>query len=55
MKKVALLSGILFLLLTLAGGIYVIAHHGEVNAGYAVIPSLWTILCFGYYRRGPHK
>lgn len=55
MKKAALLLGILFLILTFAGGTYVIVHQGEVNAGYAVVPSLWTLLCFGYYRRGKHK
>lgn len=27
---------------------YVIDNHGEVNAGYAVVPGLWTMICFGY-------
>ena len=52
MRKTAFVLGILFLLLTFAGGVYVIANHGEVNAGYAVIPSFWCIVCFGLYRRG---
>lgn len=50
MKKAALILGIIFLVLTLAGVGYVIMNHGQVNAGYAVIPGLWTIICFGYYR-----
>lgn len=51
MKKASLLLGFFFLILTFAGGGYVLLHHGQVNAGYAVIPVLWTIICFGYYRR----
>jgi hypothetical protein len=49
-KKSALILGILFLFLTFAGSGYVIANHGQVNAGYAVIPGVWTIICFGYYQ-----
>ena len=51
MKKIALILGILFLILTFVGGGYVIINHGQVNAGYAVIPSLWAVVCFGIYRR----
>ena len=50
MKKAALILGIIFLILTFAGGIYVLINHGQVNAGYAVIPDLWSIICFGLYR-----
>ena len=55
MKKAAFLLGIIFLILTFAGGIYVIHNHGQVSAGYAVIPGLWTMVCFGYYRGGKRK
>lgn len=51
MKKIALTAGIIFLILTFIGGAYVLANHGQVNAGYAVIPALWTIICLGFYRR----
>ncbi|MDE6926124.1 MAG: hypothetical protein K2O97_14670 [Acetatifactor sp.] len=51
MKKAALVLGIIFLILTFAGGSYVLVNHGQVNAGYAVIPALWTVICFGYYRK----
>lgn len=50
-KRTALIMGIIFLVLTFAGGGYVLINHGQVNAGYAVIPGLWTVLCFGYYRK----
>lgn len=51
MKKVALILGIIFLILTLVGGGYVLINHGQVNAGYVVIPALWTMICLGYYRK----
>ena len=51
MKIVALIFGIIFLILTFIGGSYVIVNHGQVNAGYAVIPAIWTMVCFGVYRR----
>ena len=50
MKWVALALGIIFLILALIGAAYVIINHGQVNAGYAVIPSLWCMICFGLYR-----
>ena len=52
MVKLVLIMGIIFLILTFAGGVYVIINHGEgeVNAGYAVVPSIFTIICFEYYR-----
>lgn len=51
MRKLALIIGIIFLSLTFVGGGYVIINHGQVNAGYAAIPSLFTMICFGYYRK----
>ncbi len=49
-KKIALILGIIFLFLTFIGGGYVIINHGQVNAGYAVVPGLWAMICFSYYR-----
>ncbi|WP_202621037.1 hypothetical protein [Pseudoflavonifractor sp. 524-17] len=51
MKKAALIMGIIFLMLTFAGGGYVLINHGEVNAGYAAVPSLLALICFGYCRK----
>lgn len=53
-KKLALISGIIFLFLTFAGGSYVFINHGQRSAGYAVIPALWAVICFRYYRDGKH-
>lgn len=50
MKKIALILGIVFLSFTIIGGGYVILNHGQVNAGYAIVPSIWAMICFGYYR-----
>jgi hypothetical protein len=52
MKKAALILGIIFLILTFIGGGYVLINHGHVNAGYAVVPGIWTMICFGFYRNG---
>lgn len=52
MRKAALILGIIFGILTAAGGIYVIINHGQVSAGYAVMPGIWTMICFDFYRRG---
>ena len=49
-EKIALILGIIFLVLTFIGGGYVIINHRQVNAGYAAVPGVWTIICFGYYR-----
>ena len=51
MKRATLILGIIFLILTFIGGGYVLVNHGQVNAGYAVIPGIWTTLCFGTYQR----
>ena len=50
LQKIALILGIVFLTLTFIGVFYVLANHGQVNAGYAVVPGIWTMICFGYYR-----
>lgn len=55
MKKAALILGIVFLILTIAGSIYVITNHGQVNAGYAVVPGLWAMICFGFYQSKRRK
>lgn len=52
MKKAALILGIIFLILTFVGGGYVLINHGQVNAGYAAVPGIWTVICFLVYRNG---
>ena len=51
MKKAALILGVIFFILTFVGGGYVLVNHGQVNAGYAVIPALWAMICLVYYRK----
>ena len=51
MKKIALILGVIFMILTFIGGGYVILCNGQANAGYAVIPGIWTMICFGIYQR----
>ncbi len=52
MKKAASILEIIFLVLTFVGGEYVLINHGQVNAGYAVVPGIWTVICLGFYRNG---
>lgn len=38
MNKFALVMSIIFMILTFVGAGYVLINHGQVNAGYAVVP-----------------
>ena len=50
MKKLfGVLSGV-FIVLTFVGAGYVVLHRGQVNAGYAVIPMVFTIVFQAFYR-----
>ena len=49
-RKYPLILGIIFLFLTFTGGGYVLINHGQVNAGYAGVPGIFSIICFAYYR-----
>jgi len=44
-EKIFRILAIVFIVLTFIGAGYVIINKGEVNAGYAVVPSLLSI-CF---------
>lgn len=45
----ALVMSIIFMLLTFAGAGYVLINHGQVNAGYAVIPMSFCLVFTGIY------
>lgn len=45
MKKILLVFTIIFTVLTFIGAGYVLASKGAVNAGYAVIPCIFTVIC----------
>lgn len=55
MKKIFFMISILFAVLTFAGMVYVLKNHGNVNAGYAVIPMALTIACFSVYKLYANK
>ncbi len=43
-KKVFRISSFVFCILTFIGAGYVLINKGKVNAGYAVIPSLFSVI-----------
>ena len=45
LRVVTLIISILFMILTFVGAGYVLINHGQVNAGYAVIP---MCLCLAF-------
>lgn len=49
MKKALFALSILFALLCFLGAGYVLYTHGRANAGYAVIPMLFGIICVQGY------
>lgn len=49
-KNVLFVLTILFSVLCIVGGGYVILHDGRGNAGYAVIPMLFALVCMQGYR-----
>lgn len=44
LKLLTLIISILFMVLTFVGAGYVLINHGQVNAGYAVIPMCFFLL-----------
>lgn len=51
MKKFALIMSIIFTVLTFVGAGYVLYNGGRVNAGYAVVPMVFALVSFVFYRR----
>lgn len=51
MKRILFVLSIIFIILTFAGAAYVILNNGTVNAGYAVIPMLFSITTSTCYRQ----
>ncbi len=43
-KKIFRILSFVFCILTFIGAGYVLINKGEVNAGYAVIPSLFSVI-----------
>ena len=51
MKKLLLVLGVLFVVLTFVGAGYVLINKGQVNAGYAVIPMLFALVFLSAHRK----
>lgn len=50
MKKLLLVLSIIFVILTFAGAGYVLLNKGTVNAGYACVPMIFTLMFIEAYR-----
>lgn len=50
MKNILFGLSILFIILTFIGAIYVLKSGGEMNAGYAVIPMMFSIACTSFLK-----
>jgi len=50
MKKITLVLSVIFAILTFAGAVYVIVNGGQVNAGYACVPMVFTLIFGLFYR-----
>ena len=51
MKRAALVFSIIFTVLTIVGAGYVLYNGGRVNAGYAVIPMIFTLISIAFFRK----
>ena len=50
MKKAALILSIIFIILTFVGAGYVLYNGGKINAGYAIIPMVFALVCIAFYQ-----
>lgn len=50
MKKLLFVLSIIFIILTFTGASYVLTLGGTANAGYAVIPMVFALICSSGYR-----
>lgn len=50
-KKILLILTIIFTILAIMGIYYVLSNNGQVNAGYAVVPSVFAIICSVSYKK----
>ncbi len=53
MRKILLVFSIVFTVLTLAGIVYVLVSHGQKNAGFAIIPAVFTIAFVTAWKKQP--
>ena len=51
MKVALFLLSAIFVILTFLGAGYVLAHDGQVSAGYAVVPMAFSLAFIAAYRK----
>ena len=51
MEKLASILSVLFIILTFVGGGYVLFNGGKVNAGYACVPMVFSLISLSFYRK----
>lgn len=51
LKKILFVLSILFTVLTLAGALYVLVNKGQVKAGYAAVPMVWSCAFTSAYNK----
>lgn len=50
MKKITFVLSIIFTIVTFVGAGYVLMNHGQVNAGFVVVPMVFAMAFLGIYR-----
>lgn len=50
-KKLALALSVIFIILTFVGAGHVLLNGGTVNAGYACVPMVFTLISISFYRK----
>ena len=50
-KRLALVLSTVFIILTFVGAGYVFLNAGKVNAGYACLPMIFTLISISIYRK----
>ena len=50
MKRLLLVLSVVFIVLTFVGAILVLTSNGTVNAGNAVVPMVFALVCSAGYR-----
>lgn len=55
MRRIVAIIGLVFAALTIVGAGYVLLNYGNVSAGYAAVPMVLTLACFGYIKATEEK
>jgi len=55
MRRIVAIIGLVFAALTIVGAGYVLLNYGNVSAGYAAVPLVLTLVCFGYIKLTEEK